>query len=150
MKRNKAHFMLKLTVFELETWFLVWRDVFDQHEDGSTHFLIFVLFHIRFLPFLKALKTKIAGFWARDLIFCVKGCFWPLWRWVNSFFDFCPIWHTFLTFFESPKKLKLPVFEVETWFFLWRDVFDQHEHVSTHFLNSALLRSKIALLSWVI
>ena len=43
----------------------------------------------------------------------------------------------------------VPVFELETWFFVWRDVFDQHEHVSTHFLNSALLRSKIALLSWV-
>ena len=94
--------------------------------------------------------VKIDRFWARDLISCVKGCFWPTWRWVNSFFDFCPIPHTFLTFFESPKKLKLPVFELETWFFVWRDVFDQHEHVSTHFLNLALLRSKIALLSWVI
>ena len=94
--------------------------------------------------------VKIDGFWARDMISCVKGYFWPTWRWVNSFFDFCLIRHTFLTFFESPKKLKLPVFELETWFFVWRDVFDQHEHVSTHFLILALLRSKMALWSWAV
>ena len=58
----KAHFMLKLTVFELETWFLVWMDVFDQNEDGSTHFLIFALFDIRFLPFLKTLKNQKCPF----------------------------------------------------------------------------------------
>ena len=80
----------------------------------------------------------------------MKGCFWPTWRWVNSFFDFCPIPHTFLTFFESPKKLKLPFFELETWFFVWRDVFDQLEHMSTHFLILALLRSKMALWSWAV
>ena len=94
--------------------------------------------------------VKIDHFWARDLISCVKGCFWPTWRWVNSFFDFCPIRHTFLTFFESPKKLKLPFFELETWFFVWRDVFDQLEHMSTHFLILALLRSKMALWSWAV
>ena len=58
----KAHFMLKLTVFELETWFLVWMDVFDQNEDRSTRFLIFALFDIRFLPFLKTLKNQKCPF----------------------------------------------------------------------------------------
>ena len=58
----KAHFMLKLTVFELDTWFLVWMGVFDQNEDGSTHFLIFALFDIRFLPFLKTLKNQKCHF----------------------------------------------------------------------------------------
>ena len=80
----------------------------------------------------------------------MNGCFWPTWRWVNSFFDFCPIRHTFDTFFESPKKLKLPFFELETWFFVWRDVFDQLEHMSTHFLILVLLRSKMALWSWAV
>ena len=48
------------------------------------------------------------------------------------------------------KKLKLPFFELETWFFVWRVVFDQLEHMSTHFLILALLRSKMALWSWAI
>ena len=77
--------------------------------------------------------VKIDSFWARDLISCVNGCFWPKWRWVNSFFDFCPFRHTFLTFFENPKKPKMSFFELETWFFGGREVFDQHEHGSTHF-----------------
>ena len=94
--------------------------------------------------------VKIDCFWARDLISCVKGYFWPTWRWVNSFFDFCPFPQTFLTFFESPKKPKLPFFELGTWFFVWREVFDQHEHGSNHFLISALLRSKMALWSWAV
>ena len=94
--------------------------------------------------------VKIDCFWARDLISCVKGYFWPTWRWVNSFFDFCPFPQTFLTFFESPKKPKLPFFELGTWFFVWREVFDQHEHGSNHFLISALLHSKIALWSWAV
>ena len=94
--------------------------------------------------------VKIDRFWARDLISCVKGYFWPTWRWVNSFFDFCPFPQTFLTFFESPKKPKLPFFELGTWFFVWREVFDQHEHGSNHFLISALLRSKMALWSWAV
>ena len=59
---DKALFMFKLTVFELETWFLVWMDVFDQNEDGSSCFLIFVLFDIRFLPFLKTLKNQKCHF----------------------------------------------------------------------------------------
>ena len=71
--------------------------------------------------------VKIDSFWARDLISCVNGCFWPKWRWVNSFFDFCPFRHTFLTFFENPKKPKMSFFELETWFFGGREVFDQHE-----------------------
>ena len=91
--------------------------------------------------------VKIDSFWARDLISCVNGCFWPKWRWVNSFFDFCPFWHTFLTFFENPKKPKMSFFELETWFFGGREVFDQYEHGSTHFFISALLRSKMALYS---
>ena len=94
--------------------------------------------------------VKIYCFWARDLISCVKGYFWPTWRWVNSFFDFCPFPQTFLTFFESPKKPKLPFFELGTWFFVWREVFDQYEHGSNHFLISALLHSKIALWSWAV
>ena len=61
-KSSKPNFMLKSTVFELETSFLVWRDIFDQHEDGSTRFLIFALFHKRFLPFLKALKNQNCPF----------------------------------------------------------------------------------------
>ena len=91
--------------------------------------------------------VKIDSFWARDLISCVNGCFWPKWRWVNSFFDFCPFRHTFLTFFENPKKPKMSFFELETWFFGGREVFDQYEHGSTHFFISALLRSKMALYS---
>ena len=37
-------------------------DVFDQNEDGSTRFLIFALFDIRFLPFLKTLKSQKCHF----------------------------------------------------------------------------------------
>ena len=91
--------------------------------------------------------VKIDSFWARDLISCVNGCFWSKWRWVNSFFDFCPFLHTFLTFFENPKKPKMSFFELETWFFGGREVFDHYEHKSTHFFISTLLRSKMALYS---
>ena len=36
--------------------------VLDQNEDGLTRFLIFALFHKRFLPFLKALKNQNCPF----------------------------------------------------------------------------------------
>ena len=50
-------------------------DVFDQNEDGSSCFLIFVLFDIRFLPFLKTLKNQKCHFLSWRLDFLVEGRF---------------------------------------------------------------------------
>ena len=48
-------------------------DVFDQNEDRSTRFLIFTLFDIRFLPFLKTLKNQKCPFLS---CCCCCCCYW--------------------------------------------------------------------------